>query len=90
MDITQIAQELYDIYWTRVQTDDPQESFQVTSLLHEIEQLPHSEGLRLILHVLQVKSLMLENGQEDHPFVDMKHMRFMGHYIKSFPTDELR
>ena len=92
VNLQQIAIELSLISWVTVQCDDIHESYRVVYLLNEIEKLPKEDGLRLMLHVIEVKSLMLETDgwDEYNPFREMSKFPNIDSTIKNFPTDDFK
>jgi hypothetical protein len=90
--IPDLAKELLRINWTKVQCDDMYECEDVMGILSEIEKLPPSQGLRLILEVLEVKSLELENhstwNDPHNPFKDMRKFLYLESTINNFPTND--
>lgn len=84
----QIAKELLGISWLTAQSDCQEENEKITYLLSQIEMLPPKQGLRLILSVLEVVSLMSEVdfSQPQNPFKGMGE--FNGLRLDNFPTDE--
>jgi hypothetical protein len=88
----EIAKALYEISWAKVQFDEVYENEKVAYLLSRIEKLSKEEGLRLILHVLSVKSLALETDfkKENNPFSDMVNFNYMDTHVNEYPTDNYR
>jgi hypothetical protein len=88
----ELAKELYSISWAKVQFDDVYENEKVAYLLSRIEKLSKEEGLRLLLHVLAVKSLALETvfNKENNPFSDMVNFDYMETHVNEFPTNDYK
>ena len=88
----ELAKELYNISWAKVQFDDVYENEKVAYLLSRIEKLSKEEGLRLLLHVLGVKSLALETdfNKENNPFSDMVNFNYMDTHVSCYPTDDYK
>jgi hypothetical protein len=67
----ELAQQLFNINWTAVQSDNMHDCERVKALVHQIEEsdLTKEQTIRLFLRVLEAKELyLLYNHDEESPF----------------------
>lgn len=85
-----LCKDLNNIEWTRVQCDDANECEAVMAILADVERYPPAQALRILLEVIEYKSLQVENAEhwkdKANPFRDMKGFRYIGTSLNNFPT----
>ena len=76
----ELAQQLFNINWAAVQSDNMHDCERVKELVHQIEEsnLTKEQTIRLFLNVLEAKELhLLYNHDEESPFQSMNEFKYL-------------
>ncbi len=84
----ELAQEINNINWMSVQSDCPQASQIVQHLFCELERMNPKQALRLLMDVIEAKSLMLEGMGDVDAFKTLFTFEHVGSNLDNFDTSE--